>query len=63
MMNLFLATGADENFSVMKAMVAVAAAVAAAAAGKRGVSVGCIKCSVVMAVRDIVCANEDLKRV
>lgn len=58
MMNLFLATGANENFSVVKAMVATAAA----AAGKRGVSVGCIKSSVILAVWDIVCANEDLKR-
>jgi hypothetical protein len=57
MVNLFLATGADETFTVVKAMVAVAAV------RKRRVPVGCTKFSVVLAVWDAMCANEDIKRV
>lgn len=53
--NLFLATGADETFSVVKAMLVVEAV------GKR--RVGWTKFSVVLAVWGAVCANEDLKRI
>lgn len=57
MVNLFLVIGVDEIFIVVKVMVVVVVV------RKRRVFVGCIKFLVVLVVWDVMCVNEDIKRV